>query len=159
MLQCTIWKRRETDECSVDCYITDISAHEQTQGFQDRTWFGTEQTERLNSIIQDLYWSLQQHCCIWLPGLCYRAAVCHGLFNMEVSSQGHPNQTAVVLYSLWGHGGAWGINMPKCVCVCMYVCLSVCGTRNDGSGKAPSLTPLHGIGWDFLVPDSAVGVW
>lgn len=159
MHQCTIRKRHETDECSVDCYLTDILAHEWTQGFLDRIWFGFEQTERLlynPGLVLISPAALHcEACCIRLPGLCYRAAVCHGLFNMEVSSQGHPNQTAVVLCSLWGHGGAWGINMPKCVCVR----LSVCGARNDGSGKAPSLTPLHGIGWDFPVPDSAVGVW
>lgn len=47
MHQCTIRKRHETDECSVDCYLTDILAHEWTQGFLDRIWFGFEQTERL----------------------------------------------------------------------------------------------------------------
>lgn len=40
---------------------------------------------------------------------------------------------------------------PVCVCLCVVQGLMV------GSGNAPSLTPLHGIGGDFLVPGLSSG--
>lgn len=38
---------------------------------------------------------------------------------------------------------------------CPRVCVSLCVVQwlMVGSGNAPSLTPLHGIRWDFLVPE------
>lgn len=78
-------------------------------------------------------------------------AVCFSLSNMEVPSQSHPKQTRLVFCSLWGCGEVWGINTRVCVCLCVVKGLMV------GSGNAPSLTPLHDIGWDFLVPELSWG--
>lgn len=67
------------------------------------------------------------------------AALPESLFSMEVQARGHPNQTGPVFCSLCGYRGVWGINMASCVVLWRMV----------GSGSAPSLTPLRGLGGDF----------